>query len=89
MVRELTDAVVVNTARVLGLRIGQIFRTSLLPWPRPPDDWPLEVCGGGDLCTSHPFTVGLRWVLKEPRERAEGAGSKGRGVVGGSRRRGR
>lgn len=29
--------------------------------------------------TSHPFTVGLRRVLKEPRERAEGAGSEGRG----------
>lgn len=62
-----------------GLRIGQISRTSLLPWPRPPDDWPLEACGGGDMYTSHPFTVGLRRVLKEPRERAEGAGSEGRG----------
>lgn len=79
MVSALTDAVVVNTARVLGLRIGQIFMTSLPQWPRPPGDWPLEVCGGGDVYTSHPFTVGLRRVLKEPRERAKGARSEGRG----------
>lgn len=70
---------VVNTVRILGLRIGQIFRTSRRPWPCPPDDWLLEVCGGGDLYTSYPFTVGLRRVLKEPRERAEGAGNEGRG----------
>lgn len=61
------------------MRIGQVSRTSLLPGPCPPDDWLLEVCGGGDLYTSHPFTVGLRRVLKEPRERAEGAGNEGRG----------
>lgn len=40
---------------------------------------------GGAMHTSHPFTVGSSRVLKEPRERAEGARSERRGGWGAGR----